>query len=105
MVCYFFMQRSLQISSMMQLVKLAPQSLGSLAGATEDQDVTLIQELGNCSSCLIGGHICHNMLCEMVLEHPDMLATLGGLFSSRVVSMLVKSMCKRSIGVVATIGC
>ena len=37
----------------------------------KDQDVTLIQELGDCFSCLIGGHICHNMLHEMVLEHQD----------------------------------
>ena len=33
-----------------------------------------------------------------------MLLTLGSLFSSRVVSMLVNSTCKRSIGRVATIG-
>ena len=34
-----------------------------------------------------------------------MFANLGGLFSSMVVSVLVKSMCKRSIGAVDTIGC
>ena len=34
-----------------------------------------------------------------------MLATLGSLFNSMVISMLVKSMCKRSNEVVATIGC
>ena len=34
-----------------------------------------------------------------------MLVTLGDLFSSNVVSMLVKSTCKRSRGVVAMIGC
>ena len=34
-----------------------------------------------------------------------MLATLGDMFSSKVVSMLVKSTCKRSRGVVAIIGC
>ena len=34
-----------------------------------------------------------------------MLVTLDSLFSSRVVSMLVKSTCKRSIRAVATIGC
>ena len=37
----------------------------------DDWDVTLIQELGNCLSSLIGGHICHYMLHEMVLEHQD----------------------------------
>ena len=31
--------------------------------------------------------------------------TLGGLFGSMVISILVKSTCKRSIGVVDTIGC
>ena len=34
-----------------------------------------------------------------------MLATLGDLFSSKVVSMLIKSTCKRSRGAVAMIGC
>ena len=38
---------------------------------SEDWDVTLIQELGDCFTCLIGGHICHNVLSEMVLEHQD----------------------------------
>ena len=33
------------------------------------------------------------------------LVTLGNLFSSRVISMLVKSTCKRSIEAEATIGC
>ena len=33
-----------------------------------------------------------------------MLATLGDRFSSIIVSILVKSTCKRSRGVVATIG-
>ena len=37
----------------------------------KDWDVTLIWEFSNCFSCLIGDHICHNMLHEMVLEHQD----------------------------------
>ena len=37
----------------------------------KDQDVTLIQELGNGFSCLIRGHIYHNVLCEVVLVHQD----------------------------------
>ena len=37
----------------------------------EDQDVTLIQELGNCLICLIRGHIHQYVLCEVVLEHQD----------------------------------
>ena len=39
----------------------------------------------------------------MVLEHQD-IGCLGGWFSSMVISMLVKSMCRRSNGTVATIG-
>ena len=38
---------------------------------TKDKDVTLTQELGDCFSHLIRGHICHNVLHEMVLEHWD----------------------------------
>ena len=53
------------------LVKLTPQSLKSLGWDPEDSDVTLIQELGDCFNCLTGGHICHNMLQEMVLEYQD----------------------------------
>ena len=34
-----------------------------------------------------------------------MLVTLSGWFSSMVISMLVKSTCEMSKGVVATIGC
>ena len=37
----------------------------------KDQDVTPIQELGNSFRCLIGAHICHNMLHEMVMENQD----------------------------------
>ena len=73
MVCNFLTLRSLHISSMILLMKLVPQSLRSLAGGPEDnQDVTQIQELGDCFSCLIGGPICHYMLHhEMVLEYQD----------------------------------
>ena len=35
----------------------------------KDQDVTLIQELGDGFACLIGSHICQYMLHEMVLEY------------------------------------
>ena len=38
---------------------------------SKDQDVTLIQELGNSFGCLIGSHICQYMLCEVVLEYQD----------------------------------
>ena len=70
---------------------------------SKDWDVTLIQELHNGFGCLIRGHICQYMLHEVVLEHKT-LVTLGDSFSSKVVSMLVKSTCKRSRGVVAMIG-
>ena len=38
---------------------------------SKDQNVTLIQALGNCFGGLIRGHICQYMLCEVVLEHQD----------------------------------
>ena len=64
---------------------------------SNDQDVTLIQELGNGFGCLIGGHICQYMLCKVIQTwNTETLATLGDLFCSMVVSMLVKSTCKRS---------
>ena len=44
------------------------------------------------------------MLCEMVLEHLA-FAALGSLFGSMVISMLIKSTCKRSIGVVDPMRC
>ena len=37
----------------------------------KDLDVTLIQELGDSLGCLIRGHVCQNMLCEVVLEYQD----------------------------------
>ena len=57
---------------------------------SEDQDVTLIQELGDCFSCLTGGHICHNALHEMVLEYQDIddfrqsIEVQGCLYASNV---------------------
>ena len=39
--------------------------------SSKDQDVTLVQKLGNSLCSLIGGHVHHNMFCEMVLEHQD----------------------------------
>ena len=39
--------------------------------SSNDLDVTLIQELGNGLCGLVRGHICHNVFCEMVLEHQD----------------------------------
>ena len=56
----------------------------------KDQDGTLIQELGNCLSSLARGHICHYMLCEMVLEHQSIsnlrlsIQLQGHLYASKV---------------------
>ena len=69
----------------------------------KDQDLTLKQKLGDGFGCLIRGHICQYILCEVVLEHQD-ISDFRWLSSSKVVAMLVKSTCKRSRGAVATIG-
>ena len=56
----------------------------------KDWDVTLIQELGNCLSGLVRGHICHYMFHEMVLEHQDIcnlrqsIQLQGCLYASKV---------------------
>ena len=71
---------------------------------SKDGDVTLMQEFSNSFCSLIGGHICQYMLHKVVLE-TKMLATLGDWFGSKVVSMLVKSTCRRSRGAVAVMGC
>ena len=63
---------SVHISSMMLLTKVATWITQEPGQDPKDKDVSLIQELGNCFSCLIeGSHTCHNMLHEMVLEHQD----------------------------------
>ena len=71
---------------------------------SKDWNVTLIQVLGNGFGSLIGGHICQYMPLKWSWN-TKMLATPGDWFSSKVVSMLVKSTCKRSRGAVAMIGC
>ena len=38
---------------------------------SKDQNVTLVQVLGNCFGSLIWGYICQYMLCEVVFEHQD----------------------------------
>ena len=45
----------------------------------KDQDATQIQELGNCFSGLIGGHICHYVFHEMVLEHQDICGLMQSI--------------------------
>ena len=55
-----------------------------------DWDVTLIQELDDCFSGLIGGHICHCVFHEMVLENQDIcnlrqsIQLQGHLYASKV---------------------
>ena len=50
----------------------------------------LIQELGDCLSGLIGGHVCHYVFCEIVLEHQDIcdlrqsIQLQGHLYASKV---------------------
>ena len=59
------MLRSIHISAH-EVSTLIAQEPGQ---GSKDQDVTLIQELDNCFSCLIEDHICQYMLCEVVLEY------------------------------------
>ena len=70
----------------------------------EYRDVTLIQKLGDSFGCLIRGHI-HNTCFMKWSWNTKTLETSGDLFSSKVVSMLVKSTCQRPRGAVSTIGC
>ena len=67
----FFTPRILHILSMTLLIKLAPPVTQESGWGPKDQDVTLIQELGDVFGFLIGGHICKYMLHEVVLEHQD----------------------------------
>ena len=70
----------------------------------KDQVVTMIQELATVLAVWPG--VTYAITCFMKWSwNTRMLVTLGSLFSSRVISMLVKSTCKRPIGVVATIRC
>ena len=70
---------------------------------SKDGDVTLVQKFSNSFCSLIGDHITNTcfMKCSW---NTKMLATLGDWFGSKVVSMLVKSTCRRSRGAVAMMG-
>ena len=70
---------------------------------SKDGDVTLIQEFSGGFCSLIGGHT--NTCFVKWSWNTKMLVTLCDWFSSKVVSVLVKSTCRRSRGVVAMIGC
>ena len=68
---------------------------------SKDWNVTLIQVLAMVLAVWLGVNTCFVKWSWST----KMLATLGDWFSSKVVSMLVKSTCKRSREAVATIGC
>ena len=70
----------------------------------EDWDIILIRNLVTVLAVWLGAT--YAIMCFMKWSwNTRMLATLGSQFSSMVISMLVKSMCKRSNGAVATIRC
>ena len=70
----------------------------------KDWDVTLIQKLGDCFSCMVGG--LYTIMCFVKWSwNTRMLVTLDSWLSSVVISLLVKSTCRRSNGEVTTIGC
>ena len=104
MVHNFFTPRILHNSLMMLLIKLAPPSLRSLAGS-------LKIEMSPCYSNLVmalavWSGTTYTTTCFVKWSwNTRMLVALGGLLNSIVISMLVKPMCKRTNGVVATIGC
>ena len=88
----------------MLLIKLAPLSLRSLAGALKIEMEPCNRNLATVLAVWWG--VTYAITCFMKWSwNTRTFVTLGGLFSSRVVSMLVRSTCKRSIGVVATIRC
>ena len=89
---------------MLLLIKFTPQSLRSLAKAQKIVMQPWYRNLAAVSSVWVG--VAYAITCFMKWSwNTKTLATLGSLFSSRVVSMLVKSTCKRSIRAVATTRC
>ena len=85
-------------------MKLAPQSLRSLARAPKIEMWPWYRNLVTVLTVWLG--VTYTIMCFMKWSwNIRTWVTLGGLFSSRVVSMLVKSTCKRSMRVVATIRC
>ena len=104
MVCSFYMLRSLHILPIMLPFDVHTTIAQEPGWSSKDQDVTLVHKLGDGLCGLIGGHICHNMFHERVLEHQD-ICNLGLSIWLHGCLILVKSMCKISIGVVDTIRC
>ena len=94
-----------QSSLMMLLSKLAPQSIRSLSGASEDWDVSLPQRLGDRFCSLIGGHVHHNVLHKVVTKDQKAPHVWVLVQLHIIVSMLVKSTCSNSKGAVTMMGC
>ena len=88
-------------SSLMFLSKLAPWSLRSLDGALEIEMYLCHRNLATVFS-LRGGHICHDMFPKVVTKDQK-FSMFGGWSNSIVVSMLVKSTCSNSKGMVTMI--
>ena len=71
---------------------------------SEDWNVSLPQKFGNSLYSLIKGHVHHDVFCEVV-KKTKTFPMFGGWSNSIVISMLVKSMCNNSKGVVKIMGC
>ena len=83
--------------------EVGPSIIQELGWCSKNQNVSLPQVHSNSSHCLIGGHICHNVFCKVVTKHQQVHHTWGWS-NSIVVSMLVKSTCNNSKGVVTMMG-
>ena len=104
MVCNLFMLRSLCISLMIWLIKFAPQSVKNLDGTPKIEMYPWYKNLATVFAFWL--EVTYTITCFMKWSwNTRMLATLGGLFMSIVVSIVIKSICKRSIGAVDTMGC
>ena len=88
----------------MLLMKFAPQSLRSLDGAPKIEMSPWYKNLATILVVWLG--VTYAITCFVKWSwNTRTFATLGGLFSSMFISMLlVRSTCKRSIGAVATMG-
>ena len=101
MVCSHFMPRILHISSIMLLMKLAPLSLKSLAEAPKIEMQPRYKNLAMVFAVWSG--VTYTNMCFVKWSwNTKTLVTLGNWFGSNMVSMLVKSTCRRTRGIVAT---
>ena len=85
-------------------MKFAPQSLRSLGGAPKNEMYPWCKNLVTVFA--VWWVVTYATTCFVKKSWKTRIfATLGSLFSSMVISILVKSMCWRSIRVVDTVGC